>query len=93
MHRSAIFVAAMLITFSTIGAQTTITGTLLGHDGKPIPKTRIVLTIPSQDTSVKRIYADQDGKYSITIDSVGMFFQGKILLDRLLGDMVRALRR
>ncbi len=50
-------------------AQTVVTGTLLGHDGKPMIKARIVLTTVNRDTSVKRIWADKDGKYSITVDS------------------------
>ncbi len=45
----------------------------MGHDGNPMVKARIVLTTMGRDTSIERIWADKDGKYSITIDSSGIW--------------------
>lgn len=73
MFRATGLLAMLLTSFATASAQVTVTGTLVGHDGKPMPSANVTLTTTMRDTSIKRVSADKDGKYSITIDSSGIW--------------------
>ncbi len=66
-------IGILLAAFQIASAQTVITGTLLGHDGKQMLKANVILKTMFQNKPVKIIDAAEDGKYKITIDSSGMW--------------------
>lgn len=62
-----------LLTVEIVSAQTTITGTLLGNGGKPMPVANVIITTPMDQAPIKIADADKDGKYGITVDSAGIW--------------------
>jgi hypothetical protein len=54
-------------------AQTIITGTLVGFDGKPMIKSGVSLKQPMNDSVFKFVEAGKDGKFNIQIDSAGIW--------------------
>ncbi len=73
MFKTMILLFGSFISLAGLQAQTTITGRLLGHDGKPMPLANVILTKPSDQTLVKSIAADNDGNYSVAVDSAGIW--------------------
>lgn len=67
MDKTITLLVFSLISFSALTAQTTISGTLVGHDGKPMLKANVV--IPAG----KIADVDKEGRYSITVDSAGIW--------------------
>ncbi len=69
-----LFVA--LLSFMAAGfAQTVVTGTLLGFDGKPMIKEKVILKspqFPSVDKDIKSVTPDKNGKFKIQVDSAGI---------------------
>jgi thiol-disulfide isomerase/thioredoxin len=67
MFKTIILLVVSLISLSALNAQTTITGTLVGFDGKPMLKANAVIQ------AGKIADVDKGGKYSITVDSAGIW--------------------
>jgi thiol-disulfide isomerase/thioredoxin len=64
----------ILIPFCGISfSQTIVTGTLLGNDGKPMLVANVELRLPGDTTPRETVEADSDGKYSIAVDSSGIW--------------------
>lgn len=70
------FLAVWLLTFQLGFAQTTVTGTLLDQDGKPMPMANVSITryvdLPGFPLA-KVVQAEEDGQYAITLDSAGVW--------------------
>ncbi len=60
--------------FTCIGAQTNITGTLLGYDGKPMQIAHVSIYNPSIDNSRVISEVGKDGSYSLTINEKGPYY-------------------
>jgi hypothetical protein len=73
MQRLKILLVFLLLPIIINNAQTTLKGTLLGHDGKPMINACIVLKQPMDDNVVKLVEADKDGNYKINVDSTGVW--------------------
>lgn len=73
MLRATGFLLILFTSFIIANAQVSVTGTLVGHDGKPMAAANVVLTRPMDNTPVKIVEADADGKYTITVDSAGIW--------------------
>ena len=75
MSRVKLTIALILFTAGYTSAQTTVTGTLTGQDGRPMVEANVVLLAPTdvQDT-VQTVHAAKNGDFSITIDSAGVWF-------------------
>ena len=67
------FISLCLLTFATASAQTTVSGTLLGHNGKPMLKANVVLKAMLQNKPVKIDEVDEKGRYNFGIDSAGIW--------------------
>jgi thiol-disulfide isomerase/thioredoxin len=68
------FLLVLLLSIITVSnAQTTITGTLLGNDGKPMINACVVLKQPMDNNVVKSVVVDKDGNYKIEVDSTGVW--------------------
>ncbi len=69
-------IACLTLVFSFCGlafSQSTVTGALLGFDGKPMPVANVELMLPGDNTPIENVSAGKDGKYSISIDSSGLW--------------------
>jgi thiol-disulfide isomerase/thioredoxin len=53
-------------------AQTTITGTVLGFDGKPMPKAHVHLADATTHDAITSVEAGKDGRFTITADRTGV---------------------
>ncbi len=73
MLRPVCFLAILLFSCVIASAQTTVTGTLVGQDGKPMLMANVILTRPMENTVIKSVDVDRDGKYTITIDTAGIW--------------------
>jgi thiol-disulfide isomerase/thioredoxin len=73
VKKVCVSLAFFILAFEVVSAQTTVKGTLLGHDGKPMPKANVILMTTMQDSAVKIADADKKGKYRITVDSAGVW--------------------
>lgn len=72
--RTVFFLIVVILTFSAIlSGQTTITGTLVGHDGKPMVKGHVHLFKLGQSKLISSVEAAKDGSYKITSDQNGPF--------------------
>lgn len=63
----------MLGFLATAAAQTTVTGRLVGADGKPMPKARVTLTVPNTDQVAGSVTANRHGDFEITVPSDGVW--------------------
>ncbi len=67
MVKTITLLVVSLISLATLTAQTTVTGTLVGFDGNPMLKANVVIP------AVKIADVDKEGRYSITVDSAGIW--------------------
>ncbi len=73
MSRTILILMFLAASTAAANAQASVTGTLLGSDGKPIPKATVSLRTISLDSTLKTVDAIPDGKYNITIGSPGVW--------------------
>ncbi len=72
--RSLKFLLVFLFSFIAIGhAQTIVTGTLVGYDGKPMVNANVVLKQPLDDTVFKSFDVGKDGKFKFEVDTTGIW--------------------
>lgn len=55
-------------------AQTVVTGTLTGADGKPMAKAHVHITASKFESAAQTVDVDRDGKYRIVLDKPRAFF-------------------
>ncbi|MCL4509606.1 MAG: redoxin domain-containing protein [Bacteroidetes bacterium] len=73
MLRPVCFLAILLFSCVIANAQTTVTGTLVGQDGKPMLVENVILTRPMENSVIKMVDPGKKGRYTITIDSAGIW--------------------
>ncbi len=73
MQQPLCILSFMLCVHWMVLGQTTITGSLVGHDGKPMVKAHVHLLKLGQSKPIASVAAGQDGRYKITSDQSGPF--------------------
>jgi thiol-disulfide isomerase/thioredoxin len=65
---------SVLYMASAAGAQTRLSGTLVGYDDKPMPKAHVHLVKPNYLAPFLTVPVEEDGRYVIDTDATGPFF-------------------
>lgn len=68
---SFLFVSLLFINSSS--ARITVYGRVTGTDDRPMSVARVLLTYPSDDQPIRSVAVRKDGKFSIAIDSEGLW--------------------
>jgi len=74
MKKLFLIIGMILFLFDCLDAQTTITGTLLGFDGKPMILSNVILTKVAPEIKIASVEVSKEGRYTISTDEKGPYF-------------------